>query len=74
MPWTRTDSNEAGSMRQPQVKPSTGLPVVSSAPRAGHDMLRELGLCSAGEGISQVDRLLEWEHGFDVDVEHATRR
>ena len=52
----------------------TGLPVVSSALRAGHYMLRELGLCSTGEGISQVDRLLEWEHGFDVDVEYATRR
>ena len=37
-------------------------------------MLRELGLCSAGEGISQLNRLLEWEHGFDVDVEYATRR
>lgn len=63
-------------MRQPQVKPSTGLPVVSSAPRAGHDMLRELGLYSMVAGISQVDRLLEWNMClmFDVDVEQAARR
>ena len=37
-------------------------------------MLRELGLYSTGEGISQLNRLLEWEHGFDVDVEQATRK